>query len=171
MLLKLLGCLQPDFEIDAVEHIDLQAWWQAGLRGLILDVDDTLTLKNSPRLAPAVQDWLQQAQNMGFQCFLVSNNRYPEHIVALSERLAIPGIAQAGKPRSRGFVWAIQQSDLAPEQFVAIGDRVLTDILGAGFLGLKTCLVAPVTRRLSVTKQILYNFEKRLAGLSKNSKA
>jgi HAD superfamily phosphatase (TIGR01668 family) len=169
MFLTLQGWLKPDFEVDAVEQIDLQAWWQAGLRGLILDVDDTLTLKNSPRLAPAVQNWLQQAQQLGFQCFLVSNNRYPEHIAALSERLAIPGIAQAGKPRPRGFVWAMQQSGLPPEQLVAIGDRVLTDILGAGRLGLKTCLVRPVTPSLSAAKQILYNFEKRLAGLPKNS--
>lgn len=165
MFVKILGWLQPDFEVKAVEHISLESWWAQGLRGLILDVDDTLTRKNSPRLGSAAQDWLKAAQEQGFQCFLVSNNRYPEHIEALSKRLGVPGVAQAGKPRSRGFVWALEQSKLAPEQMVAIGDRVLTDILGGKCLGMKTCLVAPVTPKLSGPQEILYNFEKCLTSL------
>jgi len=158
--------LKPDFEVQAVEEIDLAEWWELGLRGLILDVDDTLTRKNSPRVAPPALTWLQQAQHMGFHCLLVSNNRYPEHIEALSQRLGLPAIARAGKPRANGFLWALQQTELRPEQMVAVGDRVLTDILGAARLGLRTCLVAPVTAKLSRPKQILYTFERWLSQLT-----
>ena len=155
--------LKADYFIEAVEHIDLESWWNEGVRGLILDVDDTLTRKNSPYLSVEIQNWLLQAKARGFLCYLVSNNASPEHIERIAERLGIPAIARARKPRRAGFMWAVQQSGFAPETIVAIGDRVLTDILGGRRLGLKTCLVKPVTKRLTRRKRLLYAFEKRLS--------
>jgi uncharacterized protein len=155
--------LKADYFIEAVEHIDLESWWSEGVRGLILDVDDTLTRKNSPYLSTAVQSWLLQAKARGFICYLVSNNASLEHIERIAQRLDIPAIARARKPRRSGFMWAIQDSGLPPHQLVAIGDRVLTDILGGRRLGLKTCLVKPVTKRLTRRKRLLYAFEERLS--------
>lgn len=162
-LLQPAALLQPDYIERCVEEIDLEAWWQVGLRGLILDVDDTLTRKNSPYVASPVMSWLQAAQKRGFQCLIVSNNRYPEHIEAVSQKLGIPAVARAGKPRSAGFLWAQREMDLKPEQIVVIGDRVLTDILGGASLGMKTCLVLPVTKKLSWRKRSLYAFEQWLS--------
>lgn len=155
--------LIADYFISAVEHIDLDSWWEEGVRGLILDVDDTLTRKNSPYLSEAVQSWLLQAKAKGFLCYLVSNNASPEHIERIARRLDIPAIARAKKPRRAGFLWAIQASGLPADQLVAIGDRVLTDILGGRRLGLRTCLVKPVTKRLTRRKRLLYAFENRLS--------
>lgn len=155
--------LKADYFINAVEHIDLDSWWKEGVRGLILDVDDTLTRKNSPYLSAEVQSWLIQAKEKGFLCYLVSNNASPEHIERIAQRLDIPAIAKARKPRRAGFLWAIQESGLPANQLVAIGDRVLTDILGGRRLGLKTCLVKPVTKRLTRRKRLLYAFENRLS--------
>lgn len=155
--------LRPDYIEDSVENIDLGVWWDEGLRGLILDVDDTLTLKNSPYVSSSVQYWLENAQDLGFQCLIVSNNRYPEHIDAVSQRLGLPGVAKAKKPRSAGFLWAQEEMQLEAEQIVVVGDRVLTDILGGASLGMKTCLVLPVTKELSWAKRSLYAFEKWLS--------
>lgn len=154
--------LTPNYIFTCVEDIDLAAWWQAGLRGIILDVDDTLTRKNSPHVAEPVLLWLQQAQTLGFQCLIVSNNHYPTHIEEIASRLGIAAIARARKPRAAGFNWALQQMNLTPQQVVVVGDRMLTDILGGAFYGLQTCLVSPVTRQLSAPKRCLYMFEKWL---------
>lgn len=154
--------LRPDFEPGYVEEIDLDDWWEQGLRGIILDVDDTLTRKNSPRIAPSVLSWLEAARQQGFALILVSNNAYPEHIQAVGERLNVLALAPAKKPRSRGFLWALEKLDLPPEQVVVVGDRLLTDVLGGSLMGLKTCLVRPVTRDLSPGKRILYGLEARL---------
>ncbi len=155
--------LQADYFIEAVEHIDLAQWWASGIRGLILDVDDTLTRKNSPFLTAEVQKWLRDAKSVGFQCYLVSNNASPEHIERIAQRLDLPAIARARKPRSAGFLWALKDSGLKPQQMVAIGDRVLTDILGGRRLGLRTCLVKPVSPKLTRRKRLLYAFERRLS--------
>ncbi len=155
--------LIPDYMEARVEDIDLERWYQAGVRGVILDVDDTLTTKDSPCVAAAVLDWLQRTEQQGFACIIVSNNRYPEHIEHVSKRLGIPAIARARKPRSNGFRWALKELDLPPEQVVVVGDRILTDILGGARMGMKTCLVAPVTKELSRQKQTLYAFEKWLS--------
>lgn len=160
---RFLQLLQPSYIHLAVEAIDLDHWWEEGLRGLILDVDDTLTHKNSAVVAPDVVQWLQLAQKKGFKCYIVSNNRSPEHIENLSKILGLPALAQARKPRSSGFLWALRQMQLPPEQVVVIGDRVLTDIVGGASLGMKTCLVAPVTQELSRRSRTLYAVEKWLS--------
>jgi uncharacterized protein len=154
--------LSPSYEFDAVEVIDLDAWWATGLRGMILDVDDTLTLKNSKLISPEVQAWLKKARAMGFHCYIVSNNRYPRHIAQVAEALEMEGIAQAAKPFSAGFLKALEAMQLPPEQVIVIGDRLLTDILGGARLGMQTCLVAPVTKELKPFKRLLYGFEKVL---------
>lgn len=153
---------KPHFYYPSVLDIDLDAWWEAGIRGLILDVDDTLTLKNSALVSEAIQAWLDDVHKRGFQTYIVSNNRYPEHIARLSKRLDIPAIAKAGKPFSRSFKVALEDMNLKPEQAVAIGDRVMTDIAGAIRLGIHACLVDPMTRRPTLTKRFLYAVEKQL---------
>ena len=159
--------LTPDYLEARVEDIDLEAWHQAGIKGVILDVDDTLTTKNSPRVAAGVLSWLKRTEDSGFACIIVSNNRYPAHIEQVSKRLGIPAVARAGKPRSNGFHWALQELGLPPEHVVVVGDRILTDILGGARMGMKTCLVAPVTKVLSRQKQTLYAFEKWLSQVLK----
>lgn len=153
----------PDYLEARVEDIELERWRQDGIRGVILDVDDTLTTHNSPRVTAAVLNWLKHTQQQGFACIIVSNNRYPEHIEHISRRLGIPAIARARKPRANGFRWALKELDLPPEQVVVVGDRLLTDILGGARMGMKTCLVAPVSKVLSRQKQTLYAFEKWLS--------
>lgn len=157
--------LKPDYLEARVEDIDLERWHQDGIQGVILDVDDTLTTKNSPRVAAAVLNWLKLTEQQGFACIIVSNNHYPEHIAHISQRLGIPAIARARKPLSNGFRWALKELDLPPEQVVVVGDRLLTDILGGARMGMKTCLVAPVSKVLSRQKRTLYAFEKYLSRL------
>lgn len=160
---RLIQMLQPDFIHVCVEQIDLDVWWDEGLRGIILDVDDTLTLKNSALVEPPVVEWLKRAQDKGFKCYLVSNNRSPAHIAGLSKVLGLPAMARAGKPRGSGFRWALAQMQLSAHEVVAVGDRVLTDIVGGASCGMRTCLVMPVTRELSRGKRTLYAFEKWLS--------
>lgn len=160
---RLIEWLQPHYVEACVEQIDLDVWWQDGLRGLILDVDDTLTLKNSAVVADPVVAWLKLAQDKGFKCYIVSNNRSPAHIEGLSKALGLPALARAGKPRGSGFRWALAQMQLQAHEVVAIGDRVLTDIVGGASCGMRTCLVSPVTRDLSRGKRTLYAFEKWLS--------
>jgi predicted HAD superfamily phosphohydrolase YqeG len=135
MIRRLTGLVRPTFQYRAVEDINLQGWWEAGIRGMILDVDDTLTTHNSAIVAPAVQAWLRH------------------------DRLELQALAKAGKPFPTGFLKALQDMALNSDQVVVIGDRLLTDIVGGSYLGMHTCLVAPVTTRPSAPKRVLYRFE------------
>ena len=99
--------LQPTYQFTAVEVIDLNPLWQRGIRGLIFDLDDTLTRKNSRVIAHEVRTWLEQAQELGFKCYIVSNNRHPNLVASVSQTLQMPAIARAGKPQARFFLKAL----------------------------------------------------------------
>ena len=49
----------PDERRRRITEIDPAALAARGIRGIILDVDNTLTTHDNPRPAPGVLEWLQ----------------------------------------------------------------------------------------------------------------
>lgn len=141
---RLTQWLKPTYIYPKVEDIPLADFYEAGIRGLILDLDDTLTRKNSAYFTPAVREWLQETQQLGIQCYIVSNNRHPKHVATVSAMLNIPAVAQAHKPLTRYLRQAISEMNLPPHQVLVIGDRLLTDVLGGNYLEIPTCLLTPL---------------------------
>lgn len=136
--------LKPTYIYPKVEDLPLADFYEAGIRGLILDLDDTLTRKNSTYFTPAVREWLQDAKRRGIQCYIVSNNRYPKHVETVSALLNIPAVAQAHKPSARYLLQALSEMNLPPQQVLVVGDRLLTDVLGGNYLNMPTCLLTPL---------------------------
>ncbi len=48
-----------------------------GVRGLLLDIDNTLTTHDNPTPAPGVEGWVAGMQAAGISLCLVSNNHPP----------------------------------------------------------------------------------------------
>jgi hypothetical protein len=117
-----------------------------GIRGMIIDIDNTLTAWHSPVLTEEARDWLQRAGRQGIRICLVSNNssRWAQ---AVAEQAGIPFVAGAQKPRRHSFRRAMQIMETTPEQTAVIGDQIFTDILGGNRMGLLTVLVTPISRR------------------------
>lgn len=153
--------LCPTYRYPKVEDIPLESLSQAGIRGLILDLDDTLTPKNSDVFAPVVRQWLTEAQQH-FQCYIVSNNRYPQHVRNISVMLNIPAVAQAHKPSPRYLKQALQEMNLPADQVLLVGDRLLTDVWGGNRLNMPTCLLTPINPNPPGVMRWVYQFEKWL---------
>lgn len=69
-----MSLLRPDRYYNAVTDIRPEELQALGIRGLILDVDNTLTTHGSPEISPEVQAWLYQLKAQRFQLAVVSNN-------------------------------------------------------------------------------------------------
>lgn len=136
--------LTPDHRYAAVDHIDQELLYHQGVRGLILDLDDTLCGKKSSDVPPALRDWLMAAAHR-FKLYIVSNNRSSERVQLVAEDLKIPFIARAVKPRRSALRQAAEAMQLSCAQVAVIGDRPLTDVLGGNRLGMVTVLVDPLS--------------------------
>lgn len=136
--------LQPDLILGkSVLGITPELLLQKGLKGLVLDVDETIVPVGRKQLDPEVQAWARNIQTR-VPLSLVSNNVGYERIKAIAQGMQVPFIASAGKPSRRKLRRAAMEMDLPFEQIAMVGDRLFTDVLAGNRLGLFTILVQPM---------------------------
>ncbi len=114
-----------------------------GIRGLLLDIDNTLTTHDNPEPAEGVEAWIASMKAAGIEMRLVSNN-HPPRVEPFAKRLGIPCICDSRKPLSDGFTRAMSSMDLPKTQLCVVGDQIYTDILGANWFGVKSIYVPPM---------------------------
>lgn len=132
----------PDLYLNNVTEITLDLLQSLGIKGLVLDVDNTLTLHNSQEVLDAVLDWLALMKQSGILLTIVSNNN-EERVKPFAKRLGLHYVAFGCKPLTRGFTQAAKQFKLPVEQIAVVGDQIYTDIVGGNLKGMLTILTVP----------------------------
>jgi uncharacterized protein len=141
-----LKLLQPDVVLgDSVLALTPERLRSYGLRGLVLDVDDTIVSIASPAASPELLTWLAEAQQVVSKLWLVSNNPHRSRIQPIAESLGLPYLIGAAKPSRRKLRQAVADMNLPYDQVAMVGDRIFTDVLAGNRLGLLTVLVKPIS--------------------------
>ncbi|SDW99365.1 hypothetical protein SAMN05444487_108143 [Marininema mesophilum] len=135
----------PDEFVQSVYEIDFNELQRRGVKGAIVDLDNTLVESTRPDATPKLVSWLDQLQGLGFKVMIVSNNKRTR-VSKFAQPLRVPYIHRAKKPLSPAFKRAMRKMEIQPEQTVVIGDQLFTDVLGGNTLGLHTILVVPVSQ-------------------------
>ncbi len=151
----------PNQRVDSLDQIDLADLSEAGIRGIIVDIDNTLVEWDRDTLGDKSRAWVTKAKELGFVVCLVSNGR-TERVHRLAAELGVPGFANAIKPRKKGFLQALAQLGTAPDQTAIVGDQIFTDVLGGNRTGLYTIWVRPLSDKELVTTQFMRRLERRL---------
>jgi HAD superfamily phosphatase (TIGR01668 family) len=138
--------LRPGRIYGSILDVSLAELSRLGIRGIIIDIDNTLTEWHSPILPEGAAAWLEQAGREGIRLCFVSNNS-ARRARDVADKAGIPFVAKAQKPRRRSFRKAMEIMSTAPGQTAVIGDQLFTDILGGNRMGLLTILVTPISRR------------------------
>lgn len=136
--------LQPDLILEkSVLGITPELLQRKGLKGLVLDVDETIVPVGRKLPDDEVLAWAQSIKET-IPLSLVSNNTGQVRISQIADSLQVPFVARAGKPSRRKLRTAATAMDLPFEQIAMVGDRLFTDVLAGNRLGLFTILVAPM---------------------------
>lgn len=142
--LNFVSLLQPNLVLgENVLCITPSLLAKYNLKGLILDVDDTLVPTWEEDVPPEVLAWLTEMKGQ-VALWLVSNNLSHSRIRRISEILGVPFLMGAAKPSRRKLRQALQAMNLPNEQVAMVGDRVFTDVLAGNRLGMFTILVRPM---------------------------
>lgn len=138
-----MSLLRPDDVIDHVTQITPEFLAARGLRGLLLDLDNTLVPYGSYDEVGEMVRWAAELRGAGIRLYLLSNATGRRAAFWLS-RLGFAGVGMAGKPNPRAYRRALSTLDLAPAQVAMVGDQLFTDVLGGNLAGLHTVLVRPL---------------------------
>lgn len=137
--------VQPDHHFDYVAQITPEWLLTHGLRGVLVDADDTLVPGDNSPIAVDAIAWVTALQRAGITVAILSNGT-PARVSALGERLSVATFALSGKPFPSAFQRALKAIDRKPNETVMIGDQLFTDVMGARWSGLCAILVTPLTR-------------------------
>ena len=165
----------PNEYVESVFDIDYQALYDAGYRGVMFDIDNTL-VPHGEDSVPEIDELFRTVQAIGLKTIVVSNNDQPR-IERFLQNIDCPYVCDAEKPKAQGFVEALAKLDLRKQQVISIGDQVFTDVLGANSLGIDNILVkyigyydeGPKGKRRAAERMVLSRYAKhkeREAGVS-----
>jgi hypothetical protein len=141
--------LQPDLVLgEPVVGITPELIASYGLRGLVLDVDETLVPIREAHTTPEVEAWFAQLRAQ-VPIWLVSNNLNEPRIRRIGESLQVPYITGAGKPSRRKLRQATEAMQIPVNEIAMVGDRLFTDVLAGNRLGMFTILVEPMVYPMS----------------------
>ena len=138
---------RPDRMVDSVTEVPPAELKIRGIKGLIVDLDNTLVLWQQEEITDEIMAWLTELQKMDIKLCVLSNSVLSMRSVRIAERLGIANVRQARKPAKSGFVRAMQAMGTTPENTAIVGDQMFTDIWGGNRAGIYTIMVAPIHHR------------------------
>ncbi|MCL2538809.1 MAG: YqeG family HAD IIIA-type phosphatase [Oscillospiraceae bacterium] len=135
--------LRPDYYYESITDLSASFFLDLGVKGLMVDLDNTLTGDGSPHLSDEVGDWIRRMQAAGIKLLIVSNNHEPR-VLPFAETAGLPFMFEAGKPSPACLTKALRILELQKCQTAMVGDQYFTDILFAKRCGVISVLLEPV---------------------------
>jgi HAD superfamily phosphatase (TIGR01668 family) len=137
--------LQPDYYYSSLFAVDLAMLEALGIRGVVIDLDNTILPRDTNELEGRAHDWVADARAR-FEVMIVSNNThaYPKDIAA---QLGLPILTNALKPMPRAFLAAMRRMGTTRKTTAVIGDQLFTDVIGGNLAGATTILVDPLVEK------------------------
>lgn len=151
--------LYPNEYLESVKDISLELLNKNDIKGLILDVDNTLI--NLERKMPAgVSEWAKHLKSNGIKMCILSNSNKIEKIESVAKIIDVPYIFFAKKPFKSGFIRAKELLKLDNKNIAVVGDQIFTDIIGANRCNMFSILVKPIEEKDYLLTKIKRPLEK-----------
>lgn len=135
----------PDLYISSAYNIDFQSYYDAGYRGIIFDIDNTLVCHGAPADERSIR-LFSGLKEMGFQILLLSNNKEPR-VKMFNDAVKVQYIFKAGKPAKKGYLAAMKKMGTDRNNTMFVGDQLFTDVWGARNAGIFSLLVQPIDKK------------------------
>lgn len=130
-----------------------------GIKGIILDVDNTLEPYENPTPTEKVQKWLEDLRKNGISAAFVSNNN-AERINLFNKNLNLPAYSKAGKPFKKNVILAMRDMGTNKSNTILMGDQIFTDVWAAHNTGIKAILVPPIKDKTDAFTKFKRKLEK-----------
>lgn len=157
--------LEPDlFLTDNILSLTPQILLDHQIKGIVLDVDETLVPISMPQITAELLLWIESVRAVIPHIWLVSNNISETRIQRIAEALNVPYITGAGKPSRRKLRRAVEAMNLPAENVAMVGDRLFTDVLAGNRLGMFTVIVKPMVDPAEGKKRyLIHDIEFRIS--------
>ena len=133
----------PEYRFKTFDMATVDFLVSEGIKGIVLDVDNTLEPYENPLPTERVVAWLNSLSENGIKAAIVSNNN-SERIDLFNRDLGLPAYSKSGKPFKKNILKAMADMGTTPENTILMGDQVFTDTWAAHNAGIPAILVPPI---------------------------
>ena len=147
----------PEYYFDKFSDATPEFLLSIGVKGIVLDIDNTLEPYEHPRAGEHVLRWFDALKAWGIKTAIVSNNN-EDRVGTFNQDFGIPAYSKAGKPFKKNVICAIKDMGIEREEAILMGDQVFTDVWAAHNAGIPAILVPPINDR----KDLLTKFKRLL---------
>ena len=158
----------PDYYFKTFDMASAEFLSSIGVKGIILDIDNTLEPYENPVPSEKVLAWFSSLREYGISAAFVSNNN-KERVELFNAGLSLPAYYKAKKPFKKNLLCAMRDMNTEKENTILMGDQVFTDVWAAHNAGIRAILVPPIKDKRDIftkfkrmlEKPILKKYEKR----------
>ena len=147
----------PEYYFDKFSDASAEFLLSVGVKGIVLDVDNTLEPYENPLPGELVVNWLNSLRENGISAAIVSNND-GERINLFNSTLNLPVYFKAMKPFKKNVMNAMRDMGTNVGNTILMGDQIFTDVWAAHNAGIKAILVPPINDK----RDILTKFKRLL---------
>lgn len=133
----------PDYRFESFDMASADFLCSLGVRGIILDIDNTLEPYENPTPSDKVLRWFLELERAGIRVAFVSNNG-KERVELFNRELGYAALYKAKKPFKKSVRRAMQLLGTDSSTTVLMGDQVFTDVWAAHNAGIRAILVPPI---------------------------
>ena len=159
--------LVPEYRFDTFDLATAEFLLSIGVKGVLLDIDNTLEPYEHALPGDQVVLWLKSLSERGIKTAIISNNNR-DRVETFNNNIGMPAYAKAGKPFKKYLLRAMVEIGTEKENTIFIGDQILTDVWAAHNAGIRAILVPPINDKKDaltrlkrvVEKSILKRYEK-----------
>ena len=162
--------LIPDLLLAGYGDLTPQMLAERGIRLLLCDLDYTLAPRYVSRPDDRLRAWLASMKHTGVRVMILSNNRSPARVERFCRDLGIDYVGHAGKPSPRGYRQAMEKAGVTPAQTAMLGDKLLTDVLGANRSGVWAVMVEPMGGPRGAWNHVLHGLQRPFKALCRSRK-
>lgn len=159
--------LVPEYYFDTFDEATADFLISIGVKGVILDIDNTLEPYENDLPGERVLSWLSSLKERGISASLVSNNGR-ERVMLFNGALKLPAFYKAGKPFAKNIKRAMVRMGTSREDTILMGDQIFTDVLAAHISGIRAILVPPIKDKRDVITRFKRFLERPIIKKMKN---
>ena len=149
----------PEYYFKTFNEASAEFLLSIGVKGIVLDVDNTLEPYENPLPGDHVKEWLTELKEQGISAAIVSNNG-GERINLFNSELGLPVYYKAKKPFKKNVLNAMKDMGTDKSNTILMGDQVFTDVWAAHNTGIRAILVPPIKDKTDVFTKFKRMLEK-----------
>lgn len=138
--------IYPKEYFNSVKDIDINFLKENNIKGLILDVDNTL-ISLDKKMPAGISEWAKSMKNSGIKICILSNSNKLDKVESVAKIIEVPYIFFGKKPLKSGFLRAKKLLKLENENIAVVGDQIFTDVIGANRCKMYSILVKPIEEK------------------------